>query len=132
MPGRLPAVRAATARPAFPGRQGSPGLGARQGWVRASPSACLTARPPRRFLQDSDPDVRARTDAGLAKFRGVAERALTAAGLHLPAGGQLWGAYRRSPCPAPPWPPLPPLGRTGALARTPPAHPEHVRELVSA
>jgi len=79
VPGRLPAVLAATARPAFPR---PPGL-ARAGCAR-------------RFLQDSDPDVRARTDAGLAKFRAVAERALTAAGLHLPAGAQLWTAYRRS------------------------------------
>jgi len=76
--------------PRSPGRQGSPGLGARAAG-RAPEGAS-----PRRFLQDSDPDVRARTDAGLAKFRAVAERALTAAGLHLPAGAQLWTAYRRS------------------------------------
>jgi hypothetical protein len=79
-----------------------PAARARQGWVRAPPRARLRGASPRRFLQDSDPDVRARTDAGLAKFRAVAERALTAAGLHLPAGAQLWTAYRRSPLTRPP------------------------------
>lgn len=52
----------------------------------------------RRFLSERHPDVNARTDAGLHKFRAAAERALTAGGTHLPSGGQLWAAYRCTPC----------------------------------
>ena len=61
-------------------------------------SMCATAFHLRRFLSERDPDVTARTHAGLHKFRAAAERALTAGGMHLPSGAQLWTAYRCAPC----------------------------------
>lgn len=47
-----------------------------------------------RFVRDFDPEVGARTAAGVAAMRDLCERALTAGGLHLAEGGRLWAIYR--------------------------------------
>ena len=62
---------------------------------------CVTARCQHakgssrcRFLRDHDSDVRALTASGLDKFRSTAERALSAGGLHVTMGSQLWDRFR--------------------------------------
>ena len=45
-------------------------------------------------LRAADPEVSAFTPAGVARFRTVADRALTAAGLHVSGGASLWSAAR--------------------------------------
>lgn len=69
----------------------------------------------RRFLRENNSEVQAGTSAGLQKFRAAAERALTAGGLHLSAGGHLWTAFR---CPSGPLP-----ARCGKRKLCPPAIP---------
>ena len=51
-------------------------------------------------LRTADPDVSSFTPAGVARFRAVADRALTAAGLHVSAGASLWSAAREYECAA--------------------------------
>ncbi|KAF8058134.1 sart3 [Scenedesmus sp. PABB004] len=46
------------------------------------------------FLQGVDPEVSGKTPAGLAAFREAAEAAITAAGLHLSEGPELWKLFR--------------------------------------
>lgn len=47
-----------------------------------------------RFLKAADPEVSAKTAAGIATFRQAAEEALTATGLHLAEGHHIWQLYR--------------------------------------
>lgn len=49
---------------------------------------------PCRLAKELDPEVSARAPEGLARLRDLCERALTAGGLHVSAGSQLWEAYR--------------------------------------
>eukprot|EP00887_Chlorella_sp_A99_P001390 scaffold8.g1390.t1 len=46
------------------------------------------------FVRDFDPEMAEKTEVGLPKFRALAERALTAGGLHVAEGGRLWAVYR--------------------------------------
>ncbi len=45
-------------------------------------------------MRTFDPEVSEATKAGAVAFRALCESALTAAGLHLAAGAQLWQIYR--------------------------------------
>ncbi len=45
-------------------------------------------------MASHDPEVSAFTKAGVSRFRGVAERAITAAGLHVRSGHEIWEAWR--------------------------------------
>lgn len=49
---------------------------------------------PCRFARDFEPEVQARSTAGLKRLRDLCEAALVAAGLHITEAGKLWGAYR--------------------------------------
>ncbi|KAK9810066.1 hypothetical protein WJX72_004227 [[Myrmecia] bisecta] len=48
-----------------------------------------------RYLVECLPEVQQHTRAGCEKFREKAEQALTAGGLHVTEGGQLWNLYRQ-------------------------------------
>ena len=48
----------------------------------------------RRFMRDHDAEVTAGSEGGMQKFRSLAERALSAGGLHVTQGAQLWDIYR--------------------------------------
>ena len=50
--------------------------------------------PCRRFLREHDSAVQGMTVGGLELFRSIAERALSAGGLHVALGSQLWDLYR--------------------------------------
>ena len=47
-----------------------------------------------RFVRDKDPEVKAGTEEGREKMRSLSERALSAGGLHVAQGAQLWNLYR--------------------------------------
>jgi len=46
------------------------------------------------FIQERDESVSQCTPEGIEKIRALLERALTAVGLHVIGGGNLWAAYR--------------------------------------
>jgi hypothetical protein len=68
-----------------------PGPGQRAG--QGAGPRLRRARPPPQ-VRAFDPEVSEDTKAGAAAFRALCESALTAAGLHLAGGGQLWRIYR--------------------------------------
>lgn len=47
-----------------------------------------------RYIASHDPDVAAFNKAGVARFREIADRAITAAGLHVCQGHEVWEAWR--------------------------------------
>lgn len=46
------------------------------------------------YVQEHDPSVSSCSIDGISKARNLFERALTAAGLHVAEGGQIWELYR--------------------------------------
>lgn len=51
-----------------------------------------------RFVRDEDPGLKAGTEDGRQKLRSLAERALSAGGLHVAEGARLWNLYRCAAC----------------------------------